>query len=83
MQREIEKSRSATDEYATFITETRSQSMDIDESDMTIRQALSNSNTFITIPSTQTNIHAIAPMGIFICGHMWPISSRGMHINCH
>ena len=63
MQREIEKSRSATDEYATFITETRSQSIDIDESNMTIRQALSNSNTFITIPATQTNIHAIARMG--------------------
>ena len=45
--------------------------------------ALSSSNTFITIPATQTNIHAVAPMGIFICGHMWPISNRWMHFNCH
>ena len=34
---------------------------------------LSSSNTFTTIQTTQPNMHAIALMGIFICGPMWTI----------
>ena len=44
---------------------------------------LSSSNTFFTIRATQPNIHAFAPMTIFISRLMWPFSNRWIHIYCH
>ena len=38
--------------------------------------------TPFTIQATQPNIHAVAPMEIFIHGDMWPISNGWIHIYC-
>ena len=44
---------------------------------------LSNNNTFITIWASQPNLHAAAPMEIFIRRPTWPISCRWIYIYCH